>query len=100
MPLKEAESNSPISALSARVAALAALLGGGRGREYKSCIFGTKGTPKPGHIARCNRKFFGGPRVKIKKGKGGSTRAHVTAGPGQAAKKSGKQAARRKTEGR
>ena len=76
----KAKQQAPIKQLSARVAALAALLGGAQGRAYKSCIFGAKGPKKSGHVARCNRKFFGGPNVKIKKGKSGkSTRAQVTA---------------------
>jgi len=109
-----------LAELSAYVLALAGGLGG-KGRQYKSCVFGAKGVPKPGNIARCNRLFFGSSKVSMaaargmKKGRGpapgakasrtlsgqgGAKRRAVTAGPGQRAKAGRKQAARRRTEGR
>ena len=110
---KKAEAAGPLSALSGYVVGLSQLLGGNRGRAYKSCIFGTgKARPKPGHVARCNRLFFGSSKVKskgkrrkaisaargqrIRSGQGGASRRAVGAGPGQ----KGSPKKRRRTEGR
>ena len=100
--LKEsAEKESPIGELSKYVVALAAMLGGQRGREYKSCVFGAKGARKEGHVARCNKTFFGisnpnPKKMKKKQGGAGGSRFQVTAGPGQ----SGAAEKPRATEGR
>ena len=109
-----AEAHAPLKQLSSYVLNLSKMLGGSRGRAYKSCIFGTKAArPKPGHIARCNRKFFGSSVVKAKgkrkgrsivpgaKGsrirKGAQTRRGKSGiGPGQI----GAAQPRRRTEGR
>ena len=108
-----AKAHAPIKELSSYVTGLSKMLGGSRGRAYKSCIFGTgKARPKAGHVARCNRRFFGSPKVKLPKkarsavaaakgrrirvGQGGAQRRRVGAGPGQR----GAPAKRRRTEGR
>jgi hypothetical protein len=112
-----AKRNAPLQMLSNYVMRVSKMLGGSKARAYKSCIFGTTvARPKPGHVARCNRQFFGSPTVKVKgkrrkgrsltpgakgarirKGRGGKIQSRRSgAGPGQvgAAKK------RRRTEGR
>jgi len=104
---------SELGKLSAYVMGVAALLSGSKAREYKSCIFGNKGArPKPGHIARCNRQFFGtslmgpgGPRGKARGGgahsSGGGGQAKIAgAGPGQSSGAGGPKGPRRAREGR
>ena len=116
------KSQMPLKQLSSYVMNLANKLGGSRGRAYKSCIFGTgMKTPKPGHVARCNRRFFGTPKVKAGKKRRGriiargakqsriaggtkykaGTRRALTTGPGQrGAPKGARRGTARRTEGR